>query len=123
VDAPFGHRPAIIHGKLWRSVAVRSLIPAPTTAAHAAVAHPRSRRRTAAGGRRLVLAGSGRGEEIGHSQNKTEVTPCKAKLDRSGLRQKSDATEIPGVVAMPRRAVKVIYQGAFGNATCPRMIQ
>jgi CubicO group peptidase (beta-lactamase class C family) len=37
-----------------------------------------------------------------------------AQIDQI-LRQKSDATEIPGVVAMAATAKEVIYQGAFGK--------
>ena len=38
----------------------------------------------------------------------------KAQIDQI-LRQKSDAVEIPGVVAMAARGNEVIYQGAFGK--------
>ncbi len=38
----------------------------------------------------------------------------KAQIDQS-LRQKSDAKEIPGVVAMAANSKEVIYQGAFGK--------
>src|SRR5664279_5828219 len=38
----------------------------------------------------------------------------KAEIDQ-GLRQKSDAREIPGVVAMAASSKEVIYQGAFGK--------
>ena len=38
----------------------------------------------------------------------------KAQIDEI-LRQKSDAAEIPGVVAMAASGKEVIYQGAFGK--------
>ena len=38
----------------------------------------------------------------------------KAQIDQV-LRQKSDAKEIPGVVAMAATGKEVIYQGAFGK--------
>ena len=38
----------------------------------------------------------------------------KAQIDQI-LRQKSDAREIPGVVAMAANGKEVIYQGAFGK--------
>ena len=38
----------------------------------------------------------------------------KAQIDQI-LRQKSDAKEIPGVVAMAANGKEVIYQGAFGK--------
>src|ERR1700684_4715155 len=38
----------------------------------------------------------------------------KAQIDQI-LRQKSDAVEIPGVVAMAASGNEVIYQGAFGK--------
>ena len=37
----------------------------------------------------------------------------KAQIDQI-LREKSDAKEIPGVVAMAANSKEVIYQGAFG---------
>ena len=38
----------------------------------------------------------------------------KAQIDQA-LRQKSDAKEIPGVVAMAATGKEVVYQGAFGK--------
>ena len=38
----------------------------------------------------------------------------KAQIDQA-LRQKCDAKEIPGVVAMAATGSEVIYQGAFGK--------
>jgi len=46
----------------------------------------------------------------------------KAQIDQI-LRQKSEAKEIPGVVAMAATGNEVIYQGASANATCPRTIR
>jgi len=43
----------------------------------------------------------------------------KAQIDQI-LRQKSDAREIPGVVAMAANGKEVIYQARSANATYPR---
>src|SRR3979490_2631471 len=43
----------------------------------------------------------------------------KAQIDQI-LRQKSDAKEIPGVVAMAATGSDVIYQGAFGKRDLPK---
>ena len=43
----------------------------------------------------------------------------KAQIDQV-LRQKSEAKEIPGVVAMAATAREVIYQGAFGKRDLSR---
>src|SRR6266700_4343358 len=47
-------------------------------------------------------------------QNGRCAMQSKAQIDQL-LRQKSDAKEIPGVVAMAATAKEVIYQGAFGK--------
>src|ERR1043165_10227760 len=43
----------------------------------------------------------------------------KARIDQA-LRQKADAKEIPGVVAMAASAGEVLYQGAFGKRDLSR---
>src|ERR1700743_23698 len=43
----------------------------------------------------------------------------KAQIDQV-LRQKSDAREIPGVVAMAATAKEVVYQGAYGKRDLSR---
>jgi hypothetical protein len=43
----------------------------------------------------------------------------KAQIDHI-LRQKSDAREIPGVVAMAANSKELIIRARSANATCPR---
>jgi methyl acetate hydrolase len=66
----------------------------------------------------LVLAGGANREEDRATSKKhpAEATPMqsKAQIDQL-LRQKSDAREIPGVVAIAATGKDVIYQGAFGK--------
>jgi methyl acetate hydrolase len=63
-----------------------------------------------------TLAGSsGREEDRGRQHKKREIAmQSRAEIDQ-GLRQKSNAREIPGAVAMAATAEEVIYQGAFGK--------
>src|SRR6476469_8682595 len=57
-----------------------------------------------------------REEDRATSKNKTGGDPmeAKAQIDQV-LRQKSEAKEIPGVVAIAATGNEVIYQGAFGK--------
>jgi CubicO group peptidase (beta-lactamase class C family) len=64
-----------------------------------------------------MLAGIDGGEEdrrLQKNQNGRFAMQSKAQIDQV-LRQKSDAREIPGVVAMAATGNEVIYQGAFGK--------
>src|SRR4051794_7995191 len=59
---------------------------------------------------------------IGRGRKKPErdgVMQGKARIDQT-LRQKADAGEIPGVVAMAASAGEVVYQGAFGKRDLSR---
>jgi CubicO group peptidase (beta-lactamase class C family) len=54
-------------------------------------------------------------EKIDHSKNNREESmQSKSQIDEA-LRQKADAKEIPGVVAIAATPNEVIYQGAFGK--------
>jgi methyl acetate hydrolase len=65
---------------------------------------------------RFRLRETAHGGKIGHlKKSKREVhMQSKAQIDQA-LRQKADAKEIPGVVAMAATASEVVYQGAFGK--------
>src|SRR5260370_26881659 len=64
----------------------------------------------------LMLAGRDAREEDRPLQkiNGRKPMQSKAQIDQV-LRQKSDAKEIPGVVAMAANSKEVIYQGAYGK--------
>jgi methyl acetate hydrolase len=76
-----------------------------------------SRDRDIGGDRPQPLAGSHGREEDRSTSIKTkleETMQSKAEIDQI-LRQKCEAKEIPGVVAMAATGNEVIYQGAFGQ--------
>src|ERR1700736_4510092 len=56
------------------------------------------------------------GGRLAASKNKTggDLMQSKAQIDQL-LRQKTDAKEIPGVVAIAANSQEVIYQGAYGK--------
>ena len=64
-----------------------------------------------------VLAGNGsREEDCSTKKIQPEETPCRARLRSIRFcKQKSDAKEIPGVVAVAASGKDIIYQGAFGK--------
>src|SRR5882762_7129868 len=66
--------------------------------------------------RRMLAERGGREEDQALQKIKTGGAPMqsKAQIDQV-LRQKSDAKEIPGVVAMAATSKEVTYQGAFGK--------
>src|SRR6266404_3806252 len=74
----------------------------------------RSRRRASTGCPRLRAVAAGR--KIGRFKKITGGDPMQnqAQIDQL-LRQKSDAKEIPGVVAIAATSKEVIYQGAYGK--------
>src|SRR6266550_2402185 len=79
-----------------------------------AAAITRSRRRASSSRSRLREVAAGR--KIGRFQKITGGDPMKnqAQIDQL-LRQKSEAKEIPGVVAIAATSKEVIYQGAYGK--------
>jgi len=102
----------VIHGKLWRSVAVwprRRL----AIASHHEIAKSAARRclflRDARTGRKIAFL-----PKLPKKISGGDPMQSKAQIDQV-LRQKCDASEIPGVVAMAATGSEVIYQGAFGK--------
>jgi CubicO group peptidase (beta-lactamase class C family) len=70
----------------------------------------------AAGSAALLAGSSGREENRLLQNNKTGGDPMQsnAQIDQV-LHQKSDAKDIPGVVAIAANSQEVVYQGAFGK--------
>src|SRR5437899_2281852 len=108
-----------VHRGLRRGVAVLCR-PHSATAAHTSCP---SRDRDIARHRPLSLAGSERWEEDRSTSIKIKSgrrhMQSKAQIDQI-LRQKCEAREIPGVVAMAATGSEVIYQGAFGKRDLSR---
>jgi methyl acetate hydrolase len=78
---------------------------------------PPQHHETATGGdiKRLRLAGSTtREEDRALKINRRKPMQSQAQIDQV-LQQKSDAQEIPGVVAIAANSKEVVYQGAFGK--------
>src|ERR1700744_1622705 len=61
----------------------------------------------------------GRSRSLPNIQTGGDPMQSKAQIDQI-LRQKSDAKEIPGVVAIAASGNDVIYQGAFGKRDLSR---
>src|SRR5258707_5411864 len=104
----------IIHRKLWRSVAVRSL--------RASAVHPStlpSRDRDIPLARACGTRPAGGRSRTSKNNSGGDPMQSNAQIDQV-LRQKSDAKEIPGVVAVAATGSDIIYQGAFGKRDLSR---
>jgi CubicO group peptidase (beta-lactamase class C family) len=96
-----------MQGRTGGGIAASSISTPPVSLLHHEIATP---------DQPLPLAGNpARGEDRAlKKQNGRYEMQSKAQIDQA-LRQKADAKEIPGVVAMAASGNEIVYQGAFGK--------